>query len=113
MKIIKLLSFYSTIVISVFLITNGIVKINKENTNYKVILEENRHLSLIQEKECILHHDISYCDKFQNSWRCREIKALAMSLAEIDKNDPKNRLSFINNHHMLVNKYNTECLVEK
>ena len=113
MKVIKMLCFYSTIVMSIFLITNGIVKINKENRNYQIILEENKQLSLLQEKECILRHGTYYCDELQNSWRCREIKSLAMSLAEIDKNDPKNQSSFISNHHMLIHKYNDECLVEK
>lgn len=113
MKVIKILCFYSTIVISIFLVTNGIVKINKENRSYQILIEENKRLSFLQEKECVEHYGVEFCDSTKSNWKCREIKSLAFSLAELDKADPRERLSYINNHHMLINKYNTECLVEK
>ncbi len=113
MKVIKILCFYSTIVMSIFLITNGFVKINKENKSYQIILEENKQLNSLQEKECIKYYGTEYCDSLKSNWKCREIKSLALILAEKDKYDPKERSSYINNHHTLIEKYNNECLIDE
>lgn len=113
MKVIKLLSFYTTILIGLFLITNAIVEIHRYNVNFDIILEENKQLNSLQEKECIKYYGTEYCDSLKSNWKCREIKSLAMILAEKDKYDPRDRFSYINNHNMLIDKYNNECLIDE
>ncbi len=110
MKILKLNCICASIVIIVLIVMNTITNHSKNYAEYYILLEENKHLNLLRDQECIKNHEIEFCDKFQSSWKCREIKSLAMDFAEKDKNDDHYRNNYINNHHSLVHKYINECL---
>ncbi len=111
MKNLKFACICATVMVVASIYTYAVVNINKNNVDYKILLEENNQINLLQEKDCIKHNEIEYCDSFKSNWKCREIKSLMMDFAEKDKNDNNHRSStYINNHQRMVDKYNEECL---
>lgn len=112
MKTLRFACICMTTMFIAWTVMTAIVNINKNNTEYKILLEENKQIDLLQEEDCIKRNGVEYCDKFKSNWKCREIKSLMMDFAEKDKNDNRERTSYINNYHLMVDKYNEECLTD-
>lgn len=63
MKSLRFISVCVAVVFITWIITNAIVRICKNNIDYKSLLEENNQLNLIQKRECVKYHGLEYCDK--------------------------------------------------